>query len=153
MQEQQDRYRVRALNTFIHVDLPLHPARPVRCQSCPPESKQGILKATELVFKAPPHSHSQAETDLTDVPTSESSQIQQAMTQNNKKRQRPCRAKRQRYRKFVNKLKAEIVADPSSFDMRQVVLLPSLIDHPERLHKLTLYLESFQEQVGGTLNA
>jgi len=90
---------------------------------------------------------------ICDAPTSGSSQIQQAMTQNNKKRQRPCRAKRQRYRKFVNKLKAEIVADPSSFEMCQVELLPSLIDHPERLHKLTLYLESFQEQVGGTLNA
>jgi len=151
MQEQQDGYPVHVLNTFIHVGLPLHLAHPVRCQSCPPKSQQGIPKATELVFWAPPHFHSRAETDLNDDPTSESSQTQQAMTQNNKKEQRPCKAKRQRYRKFLNKLKAQIVADPSSFDMRQVELLPSLTDHPKRLHKLTLYLENFQEQVR-TLN-
>lgn len=63
------------------------------------------------------------------------------------KPQRPCKGKRLRYRKFVQRLKQQALENPNSFDMKDVELLPSLLNHAERRERLMLYMERFQRNL------
>jgi len=72
---------------------------------------------------------------------------QNSVTTSASKQQRPCKGKRLRYRKFVQRLKRQASENPNSFDMKDVELLPSLLNHAERRERLMLYMERFQRNL------
>jgi len=60
------------------------------------------------------------------------------------KHSRPCKEKRNRYKKLVKRLEAQILQDPSSFDVETVSLPPSLQRNDKQRAKLMERMNSFQ---------
>jgi len=61
------------------------------------------------------------------------------------KKNRPCKGKRLRYKRLVERLRAAIVANPETFDVDDIVFPPSMSD--ERQQRLKKELEAYQAQV------
>jgi len=59
---------------------------------------------------------------------------------------RPCKAKRDRYRKLVRRLEIQILASPDLFDVDKIDLPPSLQANDKQRHKLMQRLLRFKHQ-------
>jgi len=132
-------------NSFIHVDLAVDHNPRMRGHSCPPKEcdredhtkrvyewhgeawlpKDNMLSST----------HSVAHTTSTNA------------TQVSKKWPRPCKGKRLRRKKFVEKMKAEIAAHMDTFDMGEVSWPPSLAHSCKQRQTVIRRLENYQQQV------
>jgi len=67
-----------------------------------------------------------------------------AQPQELNKKSRPCKGKRNRYKKLVLRLQADIKADPVSFDLNMLSLPPSLQANDEQRRRLQNRLEHFR---------
>jgi len=62
-----------------------------------------------------------------------------------RERQRPCKSKRDQYKKIVNKFEAEILRDPFGFNIESVKVPPRIFTSPELTSKFMRRLESIAE--------
>jgi len=60
---------------------------------------------------------------------------------------RPCKGKRMRYKKFVERLKREISADPETFSIKSVTFPPNLEENLQKQERLINHMMSYQKQV------
>lgn len=63
------------------------------------------------------------------------------------KKSRPCKGKRQRYKKLVERLKTEISSNAESFNIEDVRFPPSLLKNTEQREKLIHYMGCYQNKV------
>jgi len=63
------------------------------------------------------------------------------------KKQRPCKGKRNRYKKLVKHLEAEIQANALSFDFNMKTLPPSLQANEKQRERLRARMEQYQHRV------
>jgi len=64
-----------------------------------------------------------------------------------KKPSRPCKQKRNRYKKLVDQLKVMISESPETFDIRTVALPPRIAKNDERRRKLMHDMQQYQRQL------
>jgi len=69
------------------------------------------------------------------------------VSESTKKGSRPCKGKRIRYKKLVERLKDEISAHPTTFQLENVVLPPSLMKNEKRRFLLMDLIERHRHQV------
>jgi len=97
------------------------------------------------------HSHDSALVDASDVQSS-SDEIQASFENPaslKKKRRRtrcPCKGKRLRYRRFVERVYSQIHKDPASFNLGDVVLPPSLAANPKKLFFFQQQVQAYQQK-------
>jgi len=63
-----------------------------------------------------------------------------------KKPNRPCKGKRNRYKKFVKRLQIQFLEDPSSFELETINLLPSLQRNDKQRPRLMQRMVNFMYQ-------
>jgi len=63
------------------------------------------------------------------------------------KKMRPCKGKRDRYKKLVQRLQTQIKANPGVFTMDDIVLPPSLHANPTQRLKLINQMKKYQRKV------
>jgi len=63
------------------------------------------------------------------------------------KRSRPCKGKRLRYRRFVERLITQISANPESFKLENAAFPPSLREDKDKLSKLMHRMQWYRDQV------
>jgi len=63
------------------------------------------------------------------------------------KKSRPCKGKRDRYKKLVKRLQADIQADPVTFDLNALTLPPSLQANDKQREKLLERMDRYQHRV------
>jgi len=64
-----------------------------------------------------------------------------------KKSTRPCRSKRDRFRKYVDKVKSQMYEDPEGFTMDDVNLPQNLVNDEKGQKKVASILEKYRAQV------
>jgi len=77
----------------------------------------------------------------------ESPAAKQDQVAKSQKKSRPCREKRERYRKFVHRLKEQALANPLSFSMDKVEFPQSLLINHDQRSKLIKHIQSYQHEV------
>jgi len=85
--------------------------------------------------------------DLTHLTSTSSKQSTFEPVAKWKKANRPCKGQRKRLKKFVEHLKMQILADPESFDVQNVNLLPSLSSNAEKRQRLMDFIEEYHQRV------
>mmetsp|Transcript_86956 Transcript_86956/g.210984 ORF Transcript_86956/g.210984 Transcript_86956/m.210984 type:complete len:227 (+) Transcript_86956:53-733(+) len=123
-------------NTFLHAQLSREGGSARRQRSAPPSTSSSSMSSfqspvttdrstatVEEELKAPDDKAEEEEDD--DWDEGEGGH-----------RRRPCKAKRMRYRKLVDKLMEEVRKDPANFDFKALALPPSVVEDPRIVVKL-----------------
>jgi len=151
-------------NTFIEVSFAGEPKGPLRCHSCPPKRSQDkcIMEKDDVdqdqgvnqVELKPKTLGSMAPIPLvlthdSEAPmTSEEDQCEaNDANHTNKRRSRPCKGKRLRHRKFLERLKTEITTKAQSFSIEEIVWPPSYQDNQKRRQNVIRSLQHHQHRV------
>jgi len=147
-------YTLAIKNTFIHVLESNELRKAKRRHSYPPTPR----KWEASVFQLPPLEEPvQLPVDdsvpmaLSDSTTCfrEASPFSGEFMSRRKKRRvcRPCKGKRIRYNRFVERLCTQVEDDPTSFSLRDVTLPPSIIANPKKYKLLEAQMHWYQQQL------
>jgi len=146
-------------NTFINVfdTDEFRVAR--RHHSYPPSPRnRGTLEKKNLTFleelEKPPLSHShggapvqasQAKSSGDETPTC--SEKPASSKKKRRRANRPCKGKRDRYLRFMMRVCSEVYEDPTSFNLNNVELPPSLTSNPKKYQFFQGQIQSYQRQL------
>jgi len=138
-------------HTFIEVTEASEHQKHARCQSCP-SNRQRIEQDTTSTylwqeqasiigwersgFSTSPHHSDQSQSD--------ENQCNSNAERRSKRRSRPCKGKRLRFRKFVERLKTQVDSKVEFFDIEEVAWPPSLETNDKKRQLLIKRIEQYQ---------
>jgi len=137
-------------NTFIEVVMASECTAPRRQHSCPPQSHQskGPGCDSDRTWMSTTHFIPTCAASIQDKDSHGESARETAVTKEpGKKRYRPCKGKRLRYKRFVERLHMQVAMDGESFNMDQVLWPPSLQADDKKRQKLIRCMENFHHQI------
>jgi len=153
-------------HTFIEVTVATENATRARCQSCPPDfwrgksgtEKQGFDQKSRWAYTwqnqasiigwMPPRTsastHSSEQSGCANEGTCSPSVRQRHQRCS---RHRPCKGKRLRSRKFMERLKTDIDDDVEFFNIQEVVWPPNLLADEKRRRHIIQRMKEYQQTV------
>jgi len=152
-------------HTFIKAQRPQEHQNHARCQSCPPNiwkgrpetNRQAVEQDTTSTYLWQEQasiigwtrSGSSASTPNSDQSQSDDNQCNSNVAQRKKKHSRPsrpCKGKRLRFKKFVERLKTQIDSKVEFFDIEEVAWPPSLEINDKKRQLLIQRIEQYQHK-------
>jgi len=117
---------------------------------CRHSTSDGQVSCRKTAFAFLRVDQQSSESDIADDASLKASE---ASSEAENKTYRPCRAKRNRFQKLVNRLEAQILEDPEGFTMDKVALPPSLLNNQGERQKLIDLMETFQQKTLTSMRA
>jgi len=149
-------------HTFIEVAVASEHKKHARCQSCPPNiwkgrpetNRQAVEQDTTSTYLWQEqasiigwtHSGSSASPHNSDQSQSDENPCNSNAAQHKKRPSRPCKGKRLRFRKFVERLKTQIDSKVEFFDIEEVAWPPSLEINDKKRQLLIQRIEQYQHK-------
>jgi len=147
-------------HTFIEVTEASEHQKHARCQSCPPSiwkgrpetNRQAVEQDTTSTYLWQEqasiigwtHSGSSASPHNSDQSQSDENPRNSNAAQCKKRSSRPCKGKRLRFRKFVERLKTQVDSKVEFFDIEEVAWPPSLETNDKKRQLLIKRMEQYQ---------
>jgi len=129
-----------------------------RHHSYPPSPRnRGTLEKKHLTFLeefgkyrshgGAPVQASEAKSSGDETPTSSEKPASSKKKRRRGRANRPCKGKRDRYLRFMMRVCSEVYEDPTSFNLNNVVLPPSLTSNPKKYQFFKGQIQSYQRQI------
>jgi len=129
-----------------------------RHHSYPPSPRnRGTLKKKHLTFLeefgkyrshgGAPVQASEAKSSGDETPTSSEKPASSKKKRRRGRANRPCKGKRDRYLRFMMRVCSEVYEDPTSFNLNNVELPPSLTSDPKKYQFFQGQIQSYQRQL------